>query len=59
MKDAEGWNHELLANVRGAKCGLAFDQQIILEIPAEPHDQFLDYLVTPTRLIATNPGALK
>ena len=55
----KGYYDRLLANVRGAKCGLAFDQQVVGEIPAEPHDQLLDYVVTPTRLMATNPGSFK
>jgi 5-formyltetrahydrofolate cyclo-ligase len=46
----------LLPAVRGTKCGLAFDGQIATEIPAEPHDVTLDYLVTPTRCLAVPAG---
>lgn len=31
--------------------GVAFDEQIIDEVPAEPSDVSVDYVVTPTRLI--------
>ena len=55
----KGYYDRLLANVRGAKCGLAFEQQVVTEIPAEPHDRILDYIVTPTRLVAIGPDAAK
>ena len=28
--------------------GLAFDEQMLEEVPTEPHDRALDYIVTPT-----------
>jgi 5-formyltetrahydrofolate cyclo-ligase len=37
--------------VRAVKIGLAFDVQIVREVPAEPHDVVLDIIVTETKLI--------
>lgn len=31
--------------------GLGYDQQEVEHVPREPHDQQLDYIVTPTRII--------
>src|SRR3954466_147562 len=33
-----GYYDHILAAVRGITCGVAFDQQIVPEIPVEPHD---------------------
>ena len=33
------------------KVGIAFDEQIVDEVPCEPTDQTVDYIVTPTRII--------
>jgi 5-formyltetrahydrofolate cyclo-ligase len=46
-----GFYDRLLTAVRGTKCGVAFDQQIVSEIPVEPHDIQLDCILTPTRWI--------
>jgi 5-formyltetrahydrofolate cyclo-ligase len=45
----QGYFDRLLAEVPGFKCGVAFDCQVIPEIPIEPHDVRLDCLLTPTR----------
>lgn len=47
-----GFYDKLLANVSGVKCGVAFDEQIIEQVPVESHDVSMDYLLTPTRWIA-------
>ena len=47
----KGFYDQLLKSIRGTKCGVAFDQQVVREIPAEPHDVRLDYLLTPTRWV--------
>lgn len=47
-----GFYDRLLAVVRGTTCGAAFDQQIVGEIPVEPHDVHLNCILTPTRWIA-------
>jgi 5-formyltetrahydrofolate cyclo-ligase len=45
----KGFYDRLLADVRGVKCGVAFDEQIVPEVPVGPHDAPLDCIVTPTR----------
>lgn len=48
-----GFYDRLLAEISGIKCGVAFDWQILPELPAEPHDITMDYLLTPSELFAT------
>ena len=45
----KGFYDRLLAGVRGHKCGVAFDVQIVAEVPEEPHDARVDSILTPTR----------
>lgn len=45
----KGYYDRLLAQARGTKCGVAFDWQVTVEIPLEPHDVGLDCILTPTR----------
>jgi 5-formyltetrahydrofolate cyclo-ligase len=45
----KGFYDQLLALVRGATCGVAFDEQVVPEIPVEPHDICLNCILTPTR----------
>jgi 5-formyltetrahydrofolate cyclo-ligase len=47
----KGYYDQLLAAVRGTTCGVAFDEQIVREIPVEPHDVHLNRILTPTRWI--------
>jgi 5-formyltetrahydrofolate cyclo-ligase len=47
----KGFYDQLLAVVLGTRCGVAFDEQIVPEIPVEPHDMILDCLLTPTRWV--------
>jgi len=47
----KGYYDQLLRTLRGATCGVAFDQQIVEEIPVAPHDVPLDCLLTPTRWV--------
>ena len=47
----KGFYDRLLAAVRGSTCGVAFDEQIVGEIPIEPHDVHLNCILTPTRWI--------
>lgn len=44
----KGYYDRLLAQVPGFKCGVAFDWQVIGEIPTEPHDVWLNCILTPT-----------
>jgi 5-formyltetrahydrofolate cyclo-ligase len=45
----KGFYDRLLAEVRGVRCGVAFDQQIVREIPVDPHDVCVNCILTPTR----------
>lgn len=45
----QGYYDRLLAQVRGIKCGVAFDCQVVGKIPGEPHDAVMDCILTPTR----------
>jgi 5-formyltetrahydrofolate cyclo-ligase len=47
----KGYYDRLLADVSGAKCGVAFDEQIVESLPIEPHDVRLHCILTPTRWI--------
>lgn len=47
----QGFYDRLLMVAGGVKCGVAFDEQVIPEIPVEPHDAVMDCIVTPTRWI--------
>jgi 5-formyltetrahydrofolate cyclo-ligase len=37
-----------------ARIGVAFDEQLLSEIPAEEHDEHVDVVVTPTRVLRPN-----
>ena len=45
----KGFYDQMLAAVRGTTCGVAFEQQIVREVPVEPHDIYLNCILTPTR----------
>ncbi len=47
----KGHYDRLLAGFSGIKIGVAFDFQIVDEVPSEAHDVALDVIVTPTRWI--------
>jgi len=47
----KGYYDRWLAQRRGTACGVAFDEQVLPDIPVEPHDARLDCLLTPTRWI--------
>lgn len=44
-----GYYDRLLAGARGAACGVAYDEQIVDDIPVEEHDVPMNFLLTPTR----------
>jgi len=53
----KGYYDRWLSGKRGGiLVGLAFDLQIVDELPAEKHDQQLDYIVTETRFIPCHNG---
>jgi 5-formyltetrahydrofolate cyclo-ligase len=45
----KGFYDRILAQVAGLKWGVAWDEQIVDEVPVESHDVILDCVVTPTR----------
>ena len=47
----KGYYDQMLTAVRGKTCGVAFDQQIVCEIPVGPHDSDVNCILTPTRWI--------
>lgn len=44
-----GYYDRLLADVRGVRCGVAFDEQIVREVPVAPHDAQVNRILTPVR----------
>jgi 5-formyltetrahydrofolate cyclo-ligase len=51
----KGYYDQLLKGLEGTTCGVAFDQQVVVEVPAEPHDVRLNCLLTPTCWIEVEP----
>jgi len=49
----KGFYDRLLAGVRGTKCGVAFDEQVVDAVPVGPLDISLNCILTPTRWIET------
>jgi 5-formyltetrahydrofolate cyclo-ligase len=45
----QGYYDRLLAGIAGVKCGVAFDQQVVGQIPAAGHDVSMNFILTPTR----------
>ena len=52
----KGHYDRLLAGFTGMKIGVAFDFQIVTEVPREAHDIALHAVVTPTRWIEAKSG---
>jgi 5-formyltetrahydrofolate cyclo-ligase len=46
-----GYYDRLLREVRGIKCGICHDRQLVEAIPAEPHDLRVDFILTPDRCV--------
>jgi 5-formyltetrahydrofolate cyclo-ligase len=47
----QGFYDRILAEATGIKCGLAYDFQLLEEIPTEPHDAKMDFIFTPSRCV--------
>ena len=47
----KGYYDQLLSHTPAKKCGIAFDWQVVDELPTEPHDAPMNHLATPTRWI--------
>lgn len=45
----KGFYDRLLAEVRGHKCGVAYELQLVAAVPEEPHDVRVDSILTPRR----------
>jgi 5-formyltetrahydrofolate cyclo-ligase len=48
----KGFYDRLLAEIRGVKCGVVFDEQVVKEVPAGKSDVPVDFILTPTRCAA-------
>jgi len=46
-----GFYDRLLVEASGVKCGVAYDFQLQEQIPTEPHDARVDFILTPTRCV--------
>jgi 5-formyltetrahydrofolate cyclo-ligase len=47
----QGFYDRLLASIRGRRCGVAFEQQIVGQVPVEEHDAAVHCLLTPKRWV--------
>jgi 5-formyltetrahydrofolate cyclo-ligase len=47
----QGFYDQLLAGVHGVKCGIAFDEQVVKEVPVGKADVPVDFILTPTRCL--------
>jgi 5-formyltetrahydrofolate cyclo-ligase len=45
----KGFYDRLLAGVRGVKCGITFDEQMVNDVPAGPLDVRMNFILTPAR----------
>lgn len=57
LGQGKGYYDRLLREWQGTTCGVGFDQQLIDEVPLEPHDVILNCLLTPTRWVELPPDA--
>ena len=46
-----GFYDRVLAAASGVKCGVAYDFQLLESIPAEAHDEPVNFIFTPTRCV--------
>jgi 5-formyltetrahydrofolate cyclo-ligase len=51
----KGYYDRLLAEVRGATCGIGYEEQLLNLVPTEPHDRQLTCILTPKRWVITRP----
>ncbi|MGA2855030.1 MAG: 5-formyltetrahydrofolate cyclo-ligase, partial [Verrucomicrobiota bacterium] len=47
----QGFYDRLLNKIRGVKCGVGYDFQLIEKVPAEQHDARVNFVVTPGRCL--------
>jgi 5-formyltetrahydrofolate cyclo-ligase len=53
-----GFYDRILAAAAGRTCGVSFDEQILGEVPLEPHDVTLNSILTPTRWIEPSAAGI-
>jgi 5-formyltetrahydrofolate cyclo-ligase len=46
-----GFYDQLLPAVSGIKCGICYDIQLLENIPTEPHDAKVDFILTPDKCV--------
>ncbi|MDD5140308.1 MAG: 5-formyltetrahydrofolate cyclo-ligase [Verrucomicrobiales bacterium] len=46
-----GFYDRLLQSASGVKCGVCYDIQLLENIPAEPHDAKVDFILTPDKCV--------
>jgi 5-formyltetrahydrofolate cyclo-ligase len=51
----KGYYDHLLGTLRGTTCGVAFDEQLVDEVPVAPHDVRLDCVLTPSQWVELTP----
>lgn len=47
----KGFYDRILAAASGVKCGVAYDFQLLEQIPTEPHDAKVNFIFTPNRCV--------
>ena len=47
----QGFYDRTLAEASGIKCGVAYDFQLLENVPTEPHDARVDFIFTPSRCV--------
>jgi 5-formyltetrahydrofolate cyclo-ligase len=47
----KGFYDRMLARATGRRCGVAYDWQIVVAVPSEPHDVAMHCIATPSRWI--------
>jgi 5-formyltetrahydrofolate cyclo-ligase len=52
----KGYYDRLLTGVPGRRCGVAFDEQIVRELPVERHDALVNCILTPSRWLEFEPA---
>jgi 5-formyltetrahydrofolate cyclo-ligase len=48
-----GFYDRILAAASGVKCGVGYDFQLLEEIPTEPHDATVNFILTPNRCVTS------
>ena len=51
----KGFYDRILKEASGIKCGVGYDFQLLEQIPTEPHDAWVDFMLTPSRCVKRKP----